>query len=84
MNCFRRMRWARHVAILVWIRNSHKILIEKLEETRPFEKLRLGCDDNITIDLQDVWCEDVDWIHLSQDKNQWRALVHTVIKLRAP
>lgn len=80
MYCFSRMGWAGHVALVVGIRNSHKLLIEKLEEARPSEKLRLGCDDNITIDVQGVRCEDVDWVRLSQ----WRALVHAIMKLWAP
>jgi hypothetical protein len=26
--------------------------------------------------------EGVDWIHMAQDRNQWRALVNTVMNLR--
>jgi len=26
----------------------------------------------------------VDWIHLAQDRNQWLALVNTVMNLRVP
>jgi hypothetical protein len=31
-----------------------------------------------------IWCHDMDWIHLAQDKIQWRTLVNTVINLRIP
>jgi hypothetical protein len=29
------------------------------------------------------WC-DMDWIHLAQDRYQWRGLVNTVMKFRVP
>jgi hypothetical protein len=33
------------------------------------------------IDLKEIRWEGVDWIHLAQDRNRWRALVNTVMKL---
>jgi len=38
-------------------------------------------DDNIRMDLWEIGCEVVDWIHLAQDRGQWQALVNTVMKL---
>jgi len=29
-------------------------------------------------------CEDVNWIHLAEDRVQWRILVNTVMKVRVP
>jgi len=34
---------------------------------------------NIRLDIREVWWEGVDWIHLAQDRDQWRALVKTVM-----
>jgi hypothetical protein len=39
-------------------------------------------EDNIKMDLRRIRCDDVDWIVLAQDKDQWRALVNTVMNLR--
>jgi len=33
--------------------------------------------------LREIGREDVDWIHVAQDRDQWRAVVYTVMKLRA-
>jgi hypothetical protein len=40
--------------------------------------------DNIIIDLREIGWDGVDWIDLAQDRDQWRALVNTVINLRVP
>jgi hypothetical protein len=34
------------------------------------------------IEFKDQGCECVDWIHLAQNMNQWRALMHMVMNLR--
>jgi hypothetical protein len=39
--------------------------------------------DNIRMDLGEVGWSDVDWIGLAQDRNRWRALVNSVLSLRA-
>jgi hypothetical protein len=39
---------------------------------------------NITMDLRVIVWEDVDWIHLAQDRDQWRALVNMVMNLWVP
>jgi hypothetical protein len=56
----------------------------KTERKRPLGRLRRRGEDNIKIDLQEVGCEDRDWIELAQDKNRWRALVTAVMNLRVP
>jgi hypothetical protein len=40
--------------------------------------------DNIEMDLKDIGYEDMDWIDLAQDTDQWRAPVSTIINLRVP
>jgi len=38
--------------------------------------------DNITVDLRENGWEIVDWIHLAQDRDQWRVVVNTVMGFR--
>jgi hypothetical protein len=40
--------------------------------------------DNIKIDLRETGWNGMDWIDLAQDRDQWRALVNTVMNLRVP
>jgi hypothetical protein len=40
--------------------------------------------DNIKIDLGEIGWDGVDWVDLAQDRDQWRALVTTVMNLRVP
>jgi hypothetical protein len=39
---------------------------------------------SIKMDLKNIGCEGVDWIHVAQDKHQWQAPVNTVMKLTVP
>jgi hypothetical protein len=34
--------------------------------------------------LRETGWDGVDWIDMAQDRDQWRALVNTVLKLRVP
>jgi hypothetical protein len=36
----------------------------------------------IKMDLREVGWSNIDWIHLTQDRDQWQVLVNTVINLR--
>jgi hypothetical protein len=36
------------------------------------------------MDLRETGFEDMNWVHLVQDRNQWKALVNTVINLGVP
>jgi hypothetical protein len=36
------------------------------------------------MDLREIECGGMDWIDLAQDKDQWKALVNTVMNLRVP
>jgi hypothetical protein len=40
--------------------------------------------DNIKMDLRERGMDGMDWIDLAEDRDQWMALVNTVMNLRVP
>jgi hypothetical protein len=56
-------------------------LSENLKGRDQFEDRR-GWEDDIRIDLKEKGWYGVDWMHLTQDRDQWRALVDTVMNLQ--
>jgi len=80
----RKMRWAGHVAHMGKGRSLYRILVGKPEGKRPLGRHSCRWEDNIKMDLQEVGCEGMDWIEVTQDRDRWRALVSTVMNLRVP
>jgi hypothetical protein len=78
----RRMRWAGHVAHMGEGRNVYRVLVGKPEGKRPLERPRHRWEDGIKIDLREIGWGGVEWIHLAQDRDLWRALVNTVKNLQ--
>jgi hypothetical protein len=78
----RRMRWAGHVARMGDKWNGYRIIMGKPEGKRPLGRPRRRWGDNTRMDLRETgWC-GMDWIYLAQDRDQWRALVNTLMNLR--
>jgi hypothetical protein len=65
-------------------RNAYRILAGKPEGKRPLGRPRCRWVDNIKIDLRETGWDGMDWIELAQDRDQWRALVKTMMNLRVP
>jgi hypothetical protein len=65
-------------------RNAYRILMRKPERKRPLGRPRRRWVDNIKIYLREIGWDGVDWIDLAQDRDQWRAVVNTVMNLRVP
>jgi hypothetical protein len=65
-------------------RNAYRILVGKLERRRALGRPRRKWVDNIEVDLRDIGWDSMDWIDLAKDRDQWRALVNTVMNLWVP
>jgi hypothetical protein len=80
----RRMRWIGHVARMVQNRNPYRILVGRQEGKRPLGRPRCRWVDNVKMDLREIGWSGADCIDVAQDRDQWRALVNTVMNLRFP
>lgn len=58
----------RHTARIYNMINAYTIFVRKLEGKIPTARLKNKWQDNIKMDLSDIGCEDVDWIHMAQDR----------------
>jgi hypothetical protein len=65
-------------------RNAFRDLVGKPEGERQLRKPTRRWEDNIKMDLMETGWGGMDWIHLIQDRDQWRDLLNTVMNLRVP
>ena len=80
----RRMRWAGNVAPIGEKMNAYRILVGNPEGMRLLERQRGRWVDNIKMDLREIGWDGMDWIDLTQDMEQYRTLLNTVMNLRVP
>jgi hypothetical protein len=72
------MRWVGHVAWIGEMRNVYNILVGKPEGKNQLGRTRRRWEHNVRMDLTIGW-KGVDWIHVAQDRDQWRAIVNMVM-----
>jgi hypothetical protein len=65
-------------------RNAYRISVGKPEGKRSLGRARCMWVNCIKMDLREIGWDGMDWIYLAQDRDQWRALVNTVMNLRVP
>jgi hypothetical protein len=65
-------------------RGVYSVLVARAEGKRPLGRSRRRWEDNIKLDLREIGIDGANWIHLAQDRVQWRAFVNTVMNLRVP
>jgi hypothetical protein len=58
--------------------------VGKPEGKRPLGRPRCRWVDKIKIDLREIGWDGVNWMDMAQDRDQWRALVNTVLNLGVP
>jgi hypothetical protein len=78
------MRWAGNVVRIGAKRKAYRILVGKPEGKRPLGRPRRMWVYIFKMDLIVTGWDGTVCIDLVQDRDQWRALVNTVMNLRVP
>jgi hypothetical protein len=61
--------------------NAYRVLVGKPEGKKPTGRPIHRWEDNTKMDLGEIGWGGIDCIHLTQDRDQWQALVNTVMNL---
>jgi hypothetical protein len=65
-------------------KNAYRVLVVEPEGKRPPGVPRRRWEDNIKMDVREIVWGSMDWIDLAQKRDQWRALVNTLMNFRVP
>jgi len=83
VNKSRRTKWAGHVTHMGERRGSYMFFVGKPERRIPLGRNRRRWEDNIKMGFSEVE-GGMDWVDMAWDRNRWRAVVITIMKLRVP
>jgi hypothetical protein len=64
-------------------RNVQRILVVKPEGKISLARPRCRWQNDIKMDLKERGRDNMDWIDLTQDRDQWRTLVNMAVNLQA-
>jgi hypothetical protein len=65
-----RNKQALHAACMGEMRNACKVLAGKSDGKRSVGRHKRRWEGDIKMDIEQIGCEDVNWIHLAPDKDQ--------------
>jgi hypothetical protein len=71
-----------HVARVDGKRNAYRFRRERQKERDQWENTYV--DRRVILYLREIEWGGIDWIRLAQERDQWRALMKTVVNLRVP
>jgi hypothetical protein len=70
--------------ICQYVEACSRIVVGKPGGEKPLGSLRCRWKYNIKTDLRRIGWDDINWIHVSHDREEWRALVDTAMNFQVP
>jgi hypothetical protein len=67
----RRFRWVEHVTHMRKGRDVYRVLVVRPKVKRPLGRPTHKWEDNIKLNLREIWIDGANWIQLVQDRVQW-------------
>jgi hypothetical protein len=80
----KRMRLPGNIARMKAKPNAYRVLVENAEGEIPLRRPRRRWEENNKLNIKEIRWGGADWIHVSQNRDNWMALVSTVMNLRVP
>jgi hypothetical protein len=80
----RRVRWAGYVTRMGETKSACSILFVKPEGKRSLGTHRRRWEGSIRMHLKEIGLECLDFIRHSQNRDQWRGLLNTIMNLQVP
>jgi hypothetical protein len=65
-------------------RSVYRVSVGRTEGKRSLGRPRRRWEGNIKMNLRAILTDEANWVHLAQDRVQWRAFVNAVMNLRFP
>jgi hypothetical protein len=56
--------------------HTYMVLVGKPEGKRPLGASRRRLEDSVKMDFREIVLFGMEWIHLAQNRNQWRSFVN--------
>jgi hypothetical protein len=81
MNRSRRMRWEGHVARMEAKVSALRIFVRRPDGKKLLERQKRRWLDNIKMNVREIVWNGMDGIDLAQDRDQWTAVVNTVLRV---
>jgi hypothetical protein len=64
------------------MKSAYTVLVRNSEGNSPLGKPRHRWVDNVKMDPNNAWFENMEWTYLDQDRDQWQAFLNLQVPLR--